>query len=92
MVQVKASRKVVKVLAKGQVTIPREYRKALGIKYETLLNITLVGDHLEVTPLRQGDDTLRRYTEEDISRFLEEDKLDKETVRKVRRLLRRGTL
>lgn len=92
MVQVKASRKVVKVLAKGQVTIPREFRKVLGIKDETLLNITLIGDHLEVVPLRQGDDTLRHYTEEDISRFLEEDKLDKETARRVRKFLRLGTL
>lgn len=92
MVQVKARHKVVKVLAKGQVTIPSEYRKALGINDDTLLNIALVDDHLEVSLLKQRDNALRHYTEEDISRFLQEDKLDKETVRKVRRLLRRGTL
>ena len=51
-----------------------------------------MGDHLEVTPLRQADESLRRYTEEDISRFLEEDKLDEETAQRVRELLKRGEL
>ncbi|MDO8567996.1 MAG: AbrB/MazE/SpoVT family DNA-binding domain-containing protein, partial [Dehalococcoidales bacterium] len=79
MPQTKTRRKVVKALAKGQITIPNEFRQALGIDAETLLSISLVGDHLEISPLRQGQETLRRYTEEDISRFLEEDKLDEET-------------
>ena len=85
-------RKVVKALAKGQVTIPSAFRKALGIEADTLLRISLVGEHLEITPLRQGDESLRRYTEEDISRFLEEDKLDEETAQRVRGLLERGAL
>lgn len=92
MPQTKTRRKVVKSLAKGQITIPSEFREVLGIDAETLLSITLVGDHLELSPLRQGQEALRRYTEEDISRFLEEDKLDEETARRVRELLRRGAL
>ncbi len=92
MVQAKPRRKVIKALAKGQITIPSEFREALGIEAETLLSITLVEDRLEVTPLRQGEDALRRYTEEDIARFLEEDKLDEETARRVRELLQRGEL
>ena len=91
MAQAKARRKVVKALAKGQVTIPSEFREALGIEAETLLSVSLVGDHLEIAPLRQGEE-LRRYTEEDLARFLEEDKLDQETARRVRDLLRRGAL
>ena len=92
MLQAKPRRKVVKALAKGQITIPSEFRAALGIDAETLLSITLVEDHLEVTPLRPGEEALRRYTEEEIARFLEEDKLDEETARRVRELLRRGEL
>jgi bifunctional DNA-binding transcriptional regulator/antitoxin component of YhaV-PrlF toxin-antitoxin module len=92
MTQAKLRRKVIKALAKGQVTIPSEFREALGIDTETLLSISLVGDHLEITPLRQGDEALRRYSEEDISRFLEEDRLDEETAQGVRELLRRGDL
>jgi len=92
MTQAKARRKVVKALAKGQVTIPSEFREALGIDTETLLSISLMGDHLEIAPLRPSEEALWRYTEEDISRFLEEDKLDQETARRVRDLLRRGAL
>jgi AbrB family looped-hinge helix DNA binding protein len=92
MVQAKQRRKVIKALAKGQVTIPSEFREALGIDAETLLSVSLVGDHLEIAPLRPGEEVLRHYTEEDITRFLEEDKLDQETVRRVRDLLRRGAL
>jgi len=75
-------------LAKGQVTIPSEFRKALGIDTATLLSITMVGDHLELAPLRLDEEALRRYTEDDIARFLEEDKLDQETARRIRELLR----
>ncbi|MBI2918760.1 MAG: AbrB/MazE/SpoVT family DNA-binding domain-containing protein [Chloroflexi bacterium] len=92
MTQTRVRRKVAKALAKGQVTIPREFREALGIEAETLLSISLVGNHLEIAPLRQGEESLRRYTEEDISRFLEEDKLDEATAQRVRELLRRGAL
>ena len=92
MTQTKARRKVVKALAKGQVTIPSEFRAALGIDAETLLTISLMGDHLEIAPLRQGEEALRRYSDEDIARFLEEDKLNEETARIVRELLHRGEL
>ena len=91
MTQARQRRKVIKALAKGQITIPTEFREALGIDAETLLSISLVGDHLELVPLRPGEE-MRRYTDEDISRFLEEDKLDLETAQRVRDLLRRGEL
>lgn len=67
---VKVRRKVVKAQAKGQTTIPREFREAWGIEAKTLLSVSLVGDHLEIAPLRSGEDGLRRYTEDDIARFL----------------------
>ncbi len=92
MGQTRKQRKVVKSLAKGQITIPSEFREALGIDAETLLAITLTGDHLEIVPLRQTEEELRRYTEDDIARFLAEDKLDDDVARRVRDLLQRGQL
>jgi AbrB family looped-hinge helix DNA binding protein len=92
LAQAKTRRRVVKVQSKGQVTIPSEFREALGIGSETLLSITIAGDHLEITPLRQGDEALRSYTDSDISRFLEEDRLDEDTAQRVRDLLKRGDL
>ena len=91
MAKIKTHRRVMRALAKGQVTIPREFREALGIDAETLLNVSLVGDHLEIAPIRPEEE-LRRYTEEEIDRFLEEDKLDQNTARRVRELLRSGSL
>ncbi len=85
-----ARHKVVRTLARGQVTIPNEFRRALGIEAETMLSVTLVGDHLEIAPVRVPSD-LRRYTDEDIARFLEEDRLDEETARRVRKLIERGS-
>ncbi len=92
MAQVSQRRKVVRTQAKGQVTIPREFREALGIEAETLLSISLVGDRLEITPLRPDQEALRRYTDQDIERFMAEDRLDEETARRVQGLLKRGAL
>jgi AbrB family looped-hinge helix DNA binding protein len=85
-----ARRRLVRTLPKGQITIPSEFREALGIGPETLLGVELVEDHLEIAPLGDTSDKLRRYTDDDIARFLNEDKLDAETARKVRNLVKRG--
>lgn len=90
--QAKPRRRVIRVQAKGQVTIPSDFREALGLDPEALVSVSLVGDHLEITPLRQDEEALRRYTDEDITRFLDEDRLDEETARRVRDLLRQGAL
>ncbi len=92
MVQTKTRSKVIKALAKGQVTIPSEFREMLGIDARTLLVVSVVGDHLEIAPLNPGQETLRRYTEKEIARFLEEDKLDESTARRIREMLRSGAL
>jgi AbrB family looped-hinge helix DNA binding protein len=92
MQQVATRRKVIKVLAKGQITIPSEFREVLGISAETLLSVSLIGDHLEIRPLRNQEESLRRYTEEEIARFIEEDKLDEKTARKISDLLKGGDL
>lgn len=88
MAQQAPPHKIVRPLAKGQVTIPIAFRQALGIDVDTLLDISLVDDHLEIVPLQPDLAQVRRYADEEIDAFLEEDKLDAETVRRVRDLLR----
>lgn len=81
---------IVKPLAKGQITIPVEFRRRLNIGTDTFLQLTLKGEKIEIVPLRlvpKGEPLLREYTDEEIQRFLEEDKLDPETLAKVRFLL-----
>lgn len=87
-----ATRRVVRARAKGQLTIPREFRRALGIGDEALLSVTLVGKHLEVAPYVSAEKGLREYSEEDVARFLADDRLEPATAARVRRLLRSSAL
>lgn len=92
MVQTAKRRKIVRPLPKGQMTIPAAFREALGIGPDTLLSVTLVDDRLEVRPVRSEEESVRLYTDEDIQRLLEEDKLDPRTAARIRTLLRKGKL
>lgn len=83
--------KIVRPLAKGQITLPIEFRRRLKIDAKTILNATLKDDRIEIVPLRPmpAEPTLREYSEDEIERFLKEDRLDRDTVAKVRSLLGR---
>jgi AbrB family looped-hinge helix DNA binding protein len=85
--------KIVRSLPKGQITIPAQFRERLGIDQDSLLNIILLEDRLEVVPVRIGEqESLREYTDEEIKTFLQEDKIDPETAGKVRELLAEGRI
>jgi len=85
--------KIIRPRSKGQITIPIEFRKALGIDDETLLSVSIVEGRLEIVPVKVGNaQPLREYTDEDIQRFLEEDRIDSETAAKVKELLSHGQL
>ena len=81
--------RLVKPRARGQITIPAEFRDQLGIDENTVLQMRLRGTKIEITPLRVADDDrlLREYDAADIQAFLEEDKLDRRTAEKARKLL-----
>jgi len=83
--------RLVRPLPKGQITLPIEFRRRLKIDAETILNVTLKGDRIEIIPLRPMPqrEALREYSQDDIERFLKEDRLDSNTAAKVRRLLAR---
>ncbi len=44
--------KVVRSLRNGQITIPAEFRRELGIESDTLLQLTLGHGELRITPLQ----------------------------------------
>ena len=50
--------KVVRSLRNGQITIPAEFRKELGIESDTLLQLTLGPGELRITPLQTRGPTL----------------------------------
>lgn len=89
MAQVKSLSKLVRSLPKGQITLPIEFRRRLKIDDKTILSLSLKGSTIEILPLRLADqaDALREYETDEIARFLKEDRLDRKTADKVRRLL-----
>ena len=87
--------KLVRPLSRGQITIPIEFRKKLGIDTNTILNLVLKGNKIEITPamVREvGEEEPREYTDKEISQFLQDDKIDRKTARTVKRLLTEGKL
>ncbi len=80
--------RLVKPYAKGQITIPAEFREKLGIDEDSILQLELKGSKIEITPLRLVEDTLlREFDTSEIESFLEEDKIDIDTANRVRELL-----
>lgn len=54
---------VVKLRERGQVTIPYEYRKELGLGKEDVLNVLKIGDVLILVPRQLAGDALSRKIE-----------------------------
>jgi bifunctional DNA-binding transcriptional regulator/antitoxin component of YhaV-PrlF toxin-antitoxin module len=83
--------KLVRPRAKGQITLPIEFRRRLKIDSQTILNLTLKGECIEIVPLRpvSQDEFLRNYGQDEIASFIAEDRIDPKTAAKVRRLLGR---
>jgi AbrB family looped-hinge helix DNA binding protein len=81
--------RLVKPRARGQITIPAEFRDQLGIDENTVLQMRMRGGKIEITPLRVVDDDrlLREYDPAEIQAFLQEDKLDRKIAEKARKLL-----
>jgi bifunctional DNA-binding transcriptional regulator/antitoxin component of YhaV-PrlF toxin-antitoxin module len=51
----KATSRIVRSARDGRITIPAEFRRALGIAEETPLRLTLADGELRMTPLRPDD-------------------------------------
>ncbi|MFZ3092144.1 MAG: AbrB/MazE/SpoVT family DNA-binding domain-containing protein [Nitrospirota bacterium] len=54
---------VVKMRERGQLTIPYEYRKELGLGKEDVLNIIKIGDVLILVPKQLAGDVVSRKIE-----------------------------
>lgn len=61
--------KIVRPLRSGQVTIPAEFRKQLGITEDSVLQISLVEGELRLRPLRIHDQPGSAWLEELYQRF-----------------------
>ncbi len=55
MKEPRRSIKLVRSLRNGQITIPAEFRRRLGIEGDSLLQVTLVQGELRITPVQVTD-------------------------------------
>jgi len=78
--------------SRGQITLPTDFRRKLGLTEGSLLQISLVGDRIEIRPATTSDVKLREYTEAEIRQFLADDRIDEQTATAVRQLLAEGAL
>ena len=85
----KSLTRIVRPQAKGQITIPAEFRECLGINQSTFLRLTLRDSKIEVSPvqLAREETALREFDRKELDAFLEEDKIDAKTAARVRRLI-----
>ncbi len=88
----KRSVRVVQLPARGQITLPVDFRQKLGLAEGDLLQMSLVGNKIEIEPVRSPEARLREYTDAEIQQFLEEDRINAETAATVRKLLASGAL
>jgi len=54
---------IVKLRERGQLTIPYEYRKELGLGKEDMLNVLKIGDVLILVPRQLAGDVISRKIE-----------------------------
>lgn len=81
--------RLIKPLPKGQITIPIDFRRRLGIGEHTILRGTLKDGKIEISPIQPIEQRkqLREYSASQIRQFLKDDRIDSRTAAKVRRLL-----
>ncbi len=78
--------KIVRTQEKGLVTIPAEFREKLGIQKDSLLQAKLTqGGILFVKLQVENEDNF--FTKEEIGKWMDEDKMNAVTIKKLNKLL-----
>lgn len=73
---------LVKLQAKGLITIPKKFREELGLEENSLIRIKKDKDKLTIEPVRTLPYRVRSYTNEEIEEFF---KLDDEETKELKR-------
>ena len=93
--QEKLMTKILKPSSRGRITIPVEFRQKLKIDEDALLNLTLKDNKIYITPFtlnNKSEKDIRNYTNKEIAEFLDEDKIDQQIAKVLRKLLVQGNL
>lgn len=79
--------KIVKAQEKGLVTIPVEFREQLGIQKNSLLEAKLTKEGVLFIKLNLTQKSEELYSNSEIEQWMEEDRLDVKTIKKLDQLL-----
>lgn len=82
MTTVSLSDQWVKILSKGLITIPKNYREELNLKEGEVARVRLLGKRLIIEP-RQYVDNYEEYSNKEFKQMLEDDKLPPKLAKKA---------
>lgn len=74
-----------KVLGKGMVTIPKQWRKDLGLEEGDIVKAKKEGNRVVIEPQKSTPVPYRVYSGGEIDAFLKEDKLTRSLLEKVQK-------
>lgn len=73
-----------KILGKGMVTLPKKWRDELGIENGDIVKAKKEGNRVVIETAKSKSVPYRIYNDADIKAFLEEDKIPKSLIKKLR--------
>lgn len=76
-----------KVLGKGMVTIPKQWREELGLKEGDIVKAKKEGNRVIIEPQKSNLAPYRVYSGSEIDAFLKEDKLSRSLLKKAQKRL-----
>ena len=88
-VTVSTNQEWLKVLGKGMVTIPKQWREELGFQEGDIVKAKKEGNRVVIESQQRSIVPYRVYTSSEINAFLKEDKLPKSLLEKVQKDLSR---
>lgn len=78
----------IKVLSKGVITIPKEFREQLGLEEGDVAKAKVIGNALVIQSRKTADySNYRLFTKEQIDKFVEEDQLPEPQASEVEKRL-----
>lgn len=73
---------IVKMQAKGLLTIPKKMRQKLGFRENSLVRVKEERGKLVVEPVRTLEYPVRSYTEQELKEFIELDRKESKKLKK----------
>jgi AbrB family looped-hinge helix DNA binding protein len=74
-----------KILGKGMVTIPKKWRKELGLETGDVVKARKTGNRVVIESTKESKPSYRVYSDKEIDAFIKEDAVSDSLVQKVQK-------